>query len=135
MELFWGDVWLRLKSLSSKPVKSATKNSLPTYLPQKVCSTSCAIKFASNKIKRTEEKDRKKRLSEERKILRARKEKLKTKSDWNKEAQAAVNKYIFLARLWSAMYCLRSALKLWSKRWVRRCQSLQVKGFGKSFKI
>ncbi|HGN1701949.1 TPA: recombination protein NinG [Proteus mirabilis] len=78
-----------------KTCKVCNKEFTPYLSTQKVCSTSCAIKFASNEIKRTEEKDRKKRLSEERKILRARKEKLKTKSDWNKEAQAAVNKYIF----------------------------------------
>ncbi|MBS3831957.1 protein NinF [Proteus mirabilis] len=30
-----GKEWLRLKSRSSKPVKSATKNSLPTYLLKK----------------------------------------------------------------------------------------------------
>lgn len=85
----------KAKKPKLKTCKECDKEFTPYLSTQKVCSTSCAIKFASKEIKRTEEKDRKKCLSEERKVLRARKEKLKTKSDWNKEAQSAVNKYIF----------------------------------------
>ena len=73
----------KAKKSKLKTCKVCNKEFTPYLSTQKVCSTSCAIKFASNEIKRTEEKDRKKHLSEERKILRARKEKLKTKSDWN----------------------------------------------------
>lgn len=57
---------------------------------QTACSMECAIGHA-NKI--TEKKQREKEL-EERRELKARKEKLKTRSDWMKEAQIAFNNYI-----------------------------------------
>lgn len=60
-----------------------------------------ALKFAQDKYKRDIEKKKvraNKVQAEKEKAFkretRARKEKLKTASDWNKEAQAAVNKYI-----------------------------------------
>jgi hypothetical protein len=60
-----------------------------------------AIKFAQDKYKRDIERKKKKYeqsvTKKEKAIkinLRARKEKLKSASDWNKEAQTAVNKYI-----------------------------------------
>ncbi|MGJ0636837.1 recombination protein NinG [Xenorhabdus bovienii] len=62
---------------------------------QKVCSVPCSIKFAAIEAKRKEEKELRRQRSIERQELKVRKEKLKTKSDWNREAQTAVNKYIF----------------------------------------
>ncbi|MGF7480271.1 recombination protein NinG [Providencia sp. SP181] len=85
----------KAKKPKLKICKECDKEFTPYLSTQKVCSTSCAILFAAKEVKRAENKARRKKLSEERKILRARKEKLKKKSDWNKEAQSAVNKYIF----------------------------------------
>jgi hypothetical protein len=60
-----------------------------------------AIKFAQDKSKRDLERKKKKaeqsQVKKEKAVrtdLKERKEKLKSASDWNKEAQAAVNKYI-----------------------------------------
>ncbi len=71
----------------------------PEFLPwsstQKVCSPTCAAIHGKEvecmKLKREHRKQE--RL--QRDDLRQRREKLKTKSDWNKEAQVAVNRYIF----------------------------------------
>lgn len=62
---------------------------------QKVCSVPCSIKFAVIETKRKEEKELRRQRAIARQELKARREKLKTKSDWNREAQTAVNKYIF----------------------------------------
>lgn len=62
----------------------------PVRSLQLACSMECAIGHA-NKI--TEKKQREKEI-EERRELKARKEKLKTRSDWMKEAQIAFNNYI-----------------------------------------
>ncbi|MDU4128649.1 recombination protein NinG [Pantoea sp.] len=68
------------------PEKFIPRNSLQT-----VCSPKCAIQLA-NQIS---ERKQKRLEKEQRDVLRARREKLKTKSDWAKEAQVAVNRYIF----------------------------------------
>nr|MBO8919147.1 recombination protein NinG [Proteus mirabilis] len=49
----------KAKKPKLKTCKVCNKEFIPYLSTQKVCSTSCAIKFASNEIKRTEEKDRK----------------------------------------------------------------------------
>jgi hypothetical protein len=51
--------------------------------------------FAEKKKKENAEKEIRKATRLQRASLRERKEKLKTTSDWNKEAQAAVNRFIF----------------------------------------
>ncbi|MDE1493121.1 recombination protein NinG, partial [Xenorhabdus bovienii] len=61
---------------------------------QKVCSVPCSIKFAAIEARRKAEKALHRQQSIERQELKARKEKLKSQSDWEKEAQAAFNKYI-----------------------------------------
>jgi len=65
------------------------------------CSSNHAIEFAQDKYKRDIERKKKKaeqsQVKKEKAVrtdLKGRKEKLKSASDWNKEAQAAVNKYI-----------------------------------------
>lgn len=68
------------------PEKFTPRNSLQT-----VCSPKCAIQLA-NQIS---ERKQKRQEKEQRDVMRARREKLKTKSDWAKEAQVAVNRYIF----------------------------------------
>lgn len=68
------------------PEKFIPRNSLQT-----VCSPKCAIQLANQLSERKQKRQEK----AERDDLRARREKLKTKSDWAKEAQVAVNRYIF----------------------------------------
>ncbi|WP_447887684.1 recombination protein NinG [Serratia fonticola] len=69
---------------------------LPWSSTQKTCqSIDCARAFVAqaNILKAEREQRKQDKLSRD--DLRARREKLKTASDWNKEAQAAVNRYIF----------------------------------------
>lgn len=69
---------------------------LPWSSTQKTCqSINCARAFVAqaNNLKAEREQRKQDKLSRD--DLRARREKLKTASDWNKEAQAAVNRYIF----------------------------------------
>ncbi|EPO2453698.1 recombination protein NinG [Providencia rettgeri] len=84
----------KAKKPKLKTCKECDKEFTPYLSTQKVCSTSCAILFASKETKKLAEKERKKKESIDRKNLLARKEKLKSQSDWLKEAQAAFNKYI-----------------------------------------
>ncbi|CAI1768969.1 Bacteriophage Lambda NinG protein [Serratia fonticola] len=69
---------------------------LPWSSTQKTClSINCARAFVAqaNILKAEREQRKQDKLSRD--DLRVRREKLKTASDWNKEAQAAVNRYIF----------------------------------------
>lgn len=59
---------------------------------QKVCSIDCAKIHAERTRKRLDAK----KAKEDRKILRVKKERLKTRSDWIKEVQIVFNKYIRL---------------------------------------
>lgn len=59
-------------------------------MSQIVCSPACAVKWAARKF----ERDVAKQAKAERARDRARREKLKTRSDWMKEAQAAFNAFI-----------------------------------------
>lgn len=76
-----------------KPKKCKHKECGKTFTPdrgfQSACSIPCSISIAR-------EKAEKKRLQAVNKKRRNDKEKLKTKGDWLKEAQAAFNKYIRL---------------------------------------
>lgn len=67
----------------------------PTMFEQRsmghvVCSPACAVQWAAQKF----ERDMVKRKKAERARDRVRREKLKTRSDWMKEAQSAFNAYI-----------------------------------------
>lgn len=69
---------------------------IPWSSTQKTClSIKCALAFAEKKKKENAEKENRKALRLQKASLRERKERLKTASDWNKEAQAAVNRFIF----------------------------------------
>jgi hypothetical protein len=57
---------------------------------QAVCSPNCAITIAAKKKRATEAKT----ARETAKSDKVRREKLKSRADWAKEAQAAVNKYV-----------------------------------------
>ncbi|WP_414455453.1 recombination protein NinG [Enterobacter quasiroggenkampii] len=70
------------------------------YIPrsslQKVCHNyKCAIAFNKQRDAEIAAREQRKREREQSADLRQRREALKTRSDWNKEAQAAVNKFIF----------------------------------------
>lgn len=70
------------------------------YIPrnslQKVCySIKCAQAYAKQREKRKADREAWKQAKLERDDLKLRREALKTKSDWNKEAQVAVNRFIF----------------------------------------
>lgn len=70
------------------------------YIPrnslQKVCySIKCAMTYAEQQEKRKTEREAWRQAKSQRDDLKRRRESLKTKSDWNKEAQAAVNRFIF----------------------------------------
>lgn len=62
----------------------------PKWPNQRVCSVNCAILYTRKQEAKKQEKQEK----EQRKETRARKEKLKTRSDWLREAQAVCNKHI-----------------------------------------
>ena len=63
---------------------------------QKVCHNyKCAIAFNKKRDEYISAREQRKQAKLQRDDLRQRREKLKTKSDWNKEAQVAVNRYIF----------------------------------------
>ncbi|PWD66520.1 recombination protein NinG [Pectobacterium parmentieri] len=69
---------------------------IPTRTTQKVCySIKCAMTYAEQQKKLKAEREVWKQAKSQRQELKRRKESLKTKSDWNKEAQAAVNRFIF----------------------------------------
>lgn len=63
---------------------------------QKVCSPECAFKLSREQSRKAQEKRDKAERQKTRQRMTALKEKNKTKHELNKEAQAAVNKYIRL---------------------------------------
>lgn len=70
------------------------------YIPrsslQKVCHNyKCALEFNRQRDAEIAEREQRKQDRLQRDDLKRRREKLKTKSEWNREAQAAVNKFIF----------------------------------------
>lgn len=63
---------------------------------QKVCHNyKCAMEFNRQVDARNAEREKRKQERLQREDLKQRREKLKGKSEWNREAQAAVNKFIF----------------------------------------
>ena len=82
-----------VKGKAPKPKKCriCPEKFIPRSTTQTVCSPKCAIQLANQ----LSERNRKRREKLQRDELRMRRERLKTKSDWSKEAQIAVNRYIF----------------------------------------
>lgn len=80
-----------IKPPKPKKCRTCKQKFIPKNSLQIVCSPSCAMQHV------VEQAERKKKRQEklQREELRMRREKLKTKSDWSKEAQIAVNRYIF----------------------------------------
>lgn len=80
-----------IKAPKPKKCRTCKQKFIPKNSLQIVCSPSCAMQHV------VEQSERKKKRQEklQRDELRMRREKLKTKADWSKEAQVAVNRYIF----------------------------------------
>lgn len=78
--------------------KSCKKTFKPTAFYEWWCGPECrdaVIRMAAEKGRQSVAKKKMEDLKVERKVWRERKEKLKTKSDWAKEAQIAVNRFVF----------------------------------------
>ena len=80
-----------IKSPKPKKCRICPEKFIPRSTTQIVCSPKCAIQLANQ----LSERNRRRQEKLQRDELRIRREKLKTKSDWSKEAQIAVNRYIF----------------------------------------
>lgn len=82
-----------VKGKAPKPKKCriCPEKFIPRSSTQTVCSPKCAIQLANQ----LSERNRRRQEKLQRDELRMRRERLKTKSDWSKEAQIAVNRYIF----------------------------------------
>lgn len=81
-----------------KPKKCpiCTTEYIPRSSLQKVCHNyKCAMEFNRQVDERNAAREKRKQQRLQRDDLRQRRERLKGKSEWNREAQAAVNKFIF----------------------------------------
>ena len=76
--------------LKQKTCKSCRQKFTPTRPMQTACSTACAIAIAERK----REKQAQQMAAEKRKEARQRLERIKTRAQWMKEAQAAFNAFI-----------------------------------------
>lgn len=87
---------MTLERKQSRPKKCAVKTCRASFVPrvsfQSWCSPDCAVVIARHK----QEKKRKSLASIERREIKLRKEKLKSRADHLREAQAAVNEYVRL---------------------------------------
>lgn len=81
---------LQTATLKPKRCKACRERFMPARLMQAVCGGLCAAKVATAQRVSAE----KRRAVKERQADRERKAKLKTRSDWQKEAQAAFNAFI-----------------------------------------
>jgi len=86
------------KGIKPKPKKCpiCTTEYIPRSSLQKVCHNyKCAMEFNRQVDERNAAREIRKQERLQRDDLRQRRERLKGKSEWNREAQAAVNKFIF----------------------------------------
>lgn len=86
------------KGTQPKPKKCpiCTTEYIPRSSLQKVCHNyKCAMEFNRQVDERNAAREKRKQERLQRDDLRQRRERLKGKSEWNREAQAAVNKFIF----------------------------------------
>ncbi|MET3813330.1 recombination protein NinG [Pantoea sp. UYEF8] len=86
------------KGIKPKPKKCpiCTTEYIPRSSLQKVCHNyRCALEFNRQVDERNAAREQRKQERLQRDDLRQRRERLKGKSEWNREAQAAVNKFIF----------------------------------------
>lgn len=86
----------RIKQPKPKICPICSTEYIPRSSLQKVCHNyKCALEFNRQADERNAARLKRKRERLERVELKERRDKLKTASDWNKEAQAAVNRFIF----------------------------------------
>lgn len=85
-----------IKPPKPKKCPICTTEYMPRSSLQKVCHNyRCAMEFNRQVDERNAAREKRKQERLQRDDLRQRREKLKGKSEWNREAQAAVNKFIF----------------------------------------
>lgn len=75
------------KEPKPKKCEVCANSFVPARTMQKVCCSTCAYKFATEQAKEKHDK-------QQRKELRAAKEKIKSRATWIREAQSAFNSYI-----------------------------------------
>lgn len=83
---------IRPKTTKPKKCRCCTSLFTPSRMGQKVCGPMCALTFARS----VRAKDEKREAIRDRRETKAKLEKLKSKSAWAREAQAAVNQFIRL---------------------------------------
>ncbi|MCW2477734.1 recombination protein NinG [Candidatus Symbiopectobacterium sp. NZEC135] len=84
------------KTIKNKTCPICSTEYIPRNSLQKACySITCAMAYAEQQKKLKAEREALRQAKLQRDDLKRRREALKTKSDWNKEAQAAVNRFIF----------------------------------------
>ena len=76
--------------MKAKTCKVCRAKFQPARPLQTTCSIPCAIEWGSRQLAKKQAKE----AAEEKKQDRAKREKLKTRSDWMKDAQAAVNAWV-----------------------------------------
>lgn len=81
---------LQRKPLKQRACKVCREVFTPARMGMKVCSPACALSLAKSERAKAE----KRRQVLERKAIRERKERAKTRGDWQREAQAAVNAFV-----------------------------------------
>lgn len=85
-----------IKPPKPKKCPICTTEYIPRSSLQKVCHNyKCAMEFNRQVDERNAVREQRKQERLQRDDLRKRRERLKGKSEWNREAQAAVNKFIF----------------------------------------
>ena len=105
-----------LKSVSGKPRKCAVRTCRASFVPtqsfQSWCSPECGVQISRDK----QQKERKALDKIERKAIRDAKERIKSRGDYLREAQAVINRYVRLrdSRL-GCVSCERPAT--WQGQW------------------
>lgn len=91
---------MTLSTRQPKPKKCAVQTCRTPFVPAKGfqtwCSTDCAIVIANEKLARKHARERKSIEQRERREIKVRREKLKSRADHLKDCQAAFNAYIRL---------------------------------------
>ena len=83
-----------MRKLKPKRCRQCKEEFIPWNSTQVCCDYQCAIEYVKEKQEKNLQRDIDKAKQAERREIKRRKEKLKSKSDWLKEAQAACNTYI-----------------------------------------
>jgi hypothetical protein len=83
-----------MRKIKPKRCRQCKEEFVPWNSTQVCCDYQCAIEYIKDKNERNLQRDITKAKQVERREIRKRKEKLKSKSDWLKEAQNACNAYI-----------------------------------------